>query len=124
MSALGRRPARIPPSRWLWGLLSGLLLAAAVAVLAPVVVAEDYGDIRYERKAAGMDDVPPAVFPHWVHRLQFKCGACHDKPFKMKAGANPVTMDDIQGGRSCGVCHNGTEAFISNFDTCSRCHRK
>lgn len=99
-------------------------MAVALASAAAAGIAADYGDILYERKAAGMDDVAPAVFPHWVHRLQFKCGACHNEPFKMKAGANPVTMDDIQEGRSCGVCHNGKDAFISNFDTCSRCHRK
>lgn len=113
--------ARLLRLRWL---LPVTLLVAAVAVaVAPLATAEDYGDVRYQRKAPGMDDVPPALFPHWIHRMQYKCGACHDKPYKMKAGANPVTMDDIQGGRSCGVCHNGEVAFISNLDTCGRCHR-
>ena len=22
----------------------------------------------------------PAIFPHWIHRMQYKCGACHDEP--------------------------------------------
>jgi c(7)-type cytochrome triheme protein len=42
----------------------------------------------------------------------------------MKAGANEVTMDMMQEGKSCGVCHNGKVAFESNFDTCLRCHTK
>ena len=116
-----RRSSSRPQPKRLW---PGWVLALSLAAAATVVGAADYGDIKYQRKAAGMDDVPSAIFPHWVHRLQFKCGACHNEPFKMKAGANPVTMDDIQAGRSCGVCHNGTDAFVANFDSCSRCHRK
>ena len=109
-------------TRW----LAALLLVATVAW--PVCEAAEYGDIPFTRKAQeGMDDVPPAVFPHWIHRMQYKCGACHDAPFKMKAGANSTdvpTMDLIQEGKSCGICHNGKVAFESNFDTCLRCHYK
>ena len=81
------------------------------------------GDIKFVRQSAGMDDVPPAVFPHWVHRMGYTCYACHDSPFKMKAGADVVTMDQIQNGQSCGVCHDGKTAFVSNLTTCNRCHR-
>ena len=112
------KPDRLPRSRW----VTALLLVAAIAWTA--CHAAEVGDIPYKRKAAGMDDIPPAVFPHWVHRIQYKCGACHDEPFKMKAGANEVTMDMMQEGKSCGVCHNGKVAFESNFDTCPRCHRE
>jgi c(7)-type cytochrome triheme protein len=84
--------------------------------------AAEYGDVTFERKAKGLDDVPPAVFPHWIHRMQYKCTACHEELFKMKAGADEVTMDMIQSGKSCGTCHNGKAAFTSNFDTCPRCH--
>jgi len=84
--------------------------------------AAEYGDVAFQRKAQGMDDVPPAVFPHWIHRMQYKCTACHEETFKMKAGADEITMDMIQSGQSCGLCHNGKAAFESNFDTCPRCH--
>jgi c(7)-type cytochrome triheme protein len=90
------------------------------------VVAEDAtepGDIKFVRQAAGMDDVSPATFPHWVHRMAYTCYACHDSLFKMKAGETLVTMDAIQAGQSCGVCHDGKTAFISNLSTCNRCHR-
>jgi c(7)-type cytochrome triheme protein len=86
--------------------------------------AAEYGDVVIERKAKGMDDIPSAVFPHWIHRMQFKCSACHEETFKMKAGADEITMEMIQSGKSCGLCHNGKAAFESNFDTCPRCHFK
>lgn len=108
-------------ARHLLALLLGALLLAGVP---PGAGAEEYGDVTFERKAAGMDDVPPAVFPHWVHRMQFKCPACHDALFKMKAGTSAIVMDEIQEGRWCGACHNGKDAFVSNLDTCLRCHRK
>jgi c(7)-type cytochrome triheme protein len=105
-------------------LVSRLVLGAAV-LLSMAAWAGEYGDITFERKSAtGMDDTPAAVFSHWVHRMQYKCMACHDDLFKMKAGSNPVTMDSMSEGKWCGACHNGKAAFESNFDTCPRCHHK
>lgn len=108
--------------------LHGTFVALTALLLAgwPLVPwAAQYGDITFERKAAGMDDIPPAIFPHWIHRMQFKCAACHDELFKMKAGANLVTMDEMREGHWCGACHNGKVAFeTSNFDSCPRCHYK
>jgi c(7)-type cytochrome triheme protein len=85
--------------------------------------AREPGDVRFVRQAAGMDDVAPAIFPHWIHRMQYTCYACHDTPYKMVAGENLVTMDQIQNGQSCGACHDGKTAFVSNLTTCNRCHR-
>ena len=104
--------------------LTSVLIIVAVVVLSLAAVAGDYGDTRFERKAAGMDDLPSAVFPHWIHRMQYKCSACHDKLFKMKAGANLVNMDELQAGKWCGVCHDGKTAFISDLNSCTRCHYK
>ena len=104
--------------------LIGVLFGAAASY---VVAAAEYGDVTFERRAptASADEVPVAVFPHWVHRMQYKCGACHDALFKMKAGAGePILMDAIREGQSCGVCHNGKRAFESSFETCDRCHRQ
>ena len=101
-----------------------LLASLAIAILLWPAFGAEYGDVQFPRKVPGMDDVPPAMFPHWVHRMQFKCSACHEELFKMKGGANEITMDMIQGGQSCGLCHNGKAAFESNFDTCQRCHFK
>jgi c(7)-type cytochrome triheme protein len=98
-------------------------LAFFLLSLAPSLPAEEPGDITFVRQAAGMDDVAPAVFPHWVHRMAYTCYACHDGLFKMKAGETLVTMDEIQAGQSCGSCHDGKTAFVSNLTTCNRCHR-
>jgi c(7)-type cytochrome triheme protein len=83
----------------------------------------DYGTIFFQRKIPGADDIPPARFPHWVHRMNFKCYVCHEGIFQMKAGADDVTMDDVRSGKFCGVCHNGKTAFQVTFETCPRCHR-
>lgn len=94
--------------------LSSLLVAAALAV---------EGDVVFKREA-GTAEVPPAVFPHWIHRIRYKCYACHPAIFEMKAGANKVSMDAILEGKFCGTCHNGEIAWAVTFDTCNRCHRK
>lgn len=104
--------------------LTGAACVAFVLLcIAPLLPAEEPGDISFVRQAAGMDDVAPAVFPHWVHRMAYTCYACHDGLFKMKAGETLVTMDEIQAGQSCGSCHDGKTAFVSNLTTCNRCHR-
>ena len=100
------------------------LVVALLAALLPLRYAgAEAGDIVFVRKEAGTEDILPAIFPHFVHRMQFKCHVCHDAIFAMKAGANPITMDAIQEGKFCGVCHNGKTAFQATFETCARCHR-
>lgn len=97
----------------------GLLLVALVGFVAAVE-----GDIVFQRKGGGAGEAPPALFPHWVHRIRFKCYVCHDAIFQMKAGTNPVTMDGIREGKFCGTCHDGKTAFSVSFETCGRCHRE
>ena len=99
-------------------------LVALVTVLPFPNVEAEVGDIAFTRKGTGTEDIPPAIFPHWMHRLQFKCYACHDAITVMKAGANPITMEAIQQGKYCGTCHDGKTAFQATFDTCPRCHRQ
>ncbi len=101
-----------------------LALAALVAVFAVASAEAEIGDIAFARKGTGTEDIPPAIFPHWAHRLQYKCHVCHDAITVMKAGANPITMEAIQQGKYCGVCHNGKTAFQATFETCVRCHRQ
>ena len=83
------------------------------------------GDITIPRTtggAASIQFMPQAVFPHWIHRTEFKCYACHDEIFQMKAGADNINMDEVRNGRFCGKCHDGKTAFAIGFDTCERCH--
>ncbi len=94
-----------------WILLLVLLAAAPLR-------GGELGDIPFDR-SEGVEQFAPAYFPHWVHRLRYKCYACHDGLFSMQRGANP-TMAAMARGESCGACHNGKIAFA--VDMCQRCH--
>ena len=102
------------------------IVAALVLAVSPLegACAPDLGDIVFARKVGGSDDIAPATFPHWLHRIQYRCYACHDAPFKMKAGSNAITMDAISDGKMCGACHDGKTAFAPTVNTCGRCHRE
>lgn len=101
-------------------LLVGLIVAGAGAGYAAL------GDLVFERKGEveGSAAFPPSVFPHWVHRVRYRCYVCHPAPFAMELGANAVTMDAIKKGEFCGACHNGQIAFNVEFQNCARCHRQ
>jgi c(7)-type cytochrome triheme protein len=76
------------------------------------VVINNYSD------AAGMR---PVVFPHWFHRIRFRCKVCHaDLGFKFKAGGNEINMLKIIDGEYCGACHNGEVAWA--VENCDLCH--
>ncbi len=80
----------------------------------------EYGDVVINNyaDAAGMR---PAVFPHWFHRIRFRCKVCHaDLGFKFKAGGNKITMAKIIDGKFCGACHNGEVAW--SVENCAMCH--
>ena len=97
----------------------GPALAAALA-LAPTAASAEYGDVvlnRYSDKQG----VRPVVFPHWFHRIRYRCKVCHQElGFKMRAGANDVLMADIIDGKFCGMCHN--ERIAWGADRCDLCH--
>lgn len=92
----------------------------SVLALAAIGASAEYGDVILNRYAeqAGMR---PVIFPHWFHRIRFRCKVCHQElGFEMRAGANDVTMDDIIAGRYCGMCHNGEVAW--SVENCDLCH--
>lgn len=54
-----------------------------------------------------------------------KCNDCHPALFQMKKGAQKITMADINAGKYCGACHNGTKAFkAGDAANCAKCHKK
>ncbi len=55
-----------------------------------------------------------------------KCADCHQSGlFKMKKGADVFTMKDMEAGKNCGACHNGTKAFgVKDPASCAKCHKK
>ena len=63
--------------------------------------------------------LPRVMFPHKAHTSWLDCGNCHDKIFKSKAGATPVTMSKILEGEYCGVCHGAVSFPLTE---CNRCH--
>jgi len=55
-----------------------------------------------------------------------KCADCHQSGlFKMKKGTEKLTMKDMEAGKNCGACHNGTKAFaVKEASSCAKCHKK
>jgi c(7)-type cytochrome triheme protein len=107
-----------------YSLMYKAALAAAVAWLSFTVVPQpaqaEYADVVINNyaDAAGMR---PVVFPHWFHRIRFRCKVCHaDLGFKFKAGGNKITMAKIIAGKFCGACHNGKISWT--VENCGMCH--
>ncbi len=102
--------------------LAGLLAIVLVAALAwPATPARgEYADVILNKRADA-EGVRPVIFPHWFHRIRFRCKVCHHElGFEMRAGANDVTMADIAEGKFCGMCHNGEIAWSA--ENCDLCH--
>lgn len=98
-------------------LLRGLLLLALF--LAWPALAE-YGDVVLNKRAE-REGMKPVVFPHWFHRIRFRCKVCHSEfGFEMRAGGNDVLMTDMLEGKFCGRCHNGEVAW--GLENCQLCH--
>ena len=96
-----------------------LILILSLGLLSPVAQAE-YGDVVINNFSddAGMR---PVVFPHWFHRIRFRCKVCHaDLGFEFKAGGDKMNMLSIIDGEYCGACHNGEIAW--SVENCNLCH--
>ncbi len=93
------------------------LLLAAMAYAVP-----SGKTVEFEPKGAGK-----VVFSGKVHADKgLKCADCHGAGiFKMKKGADAITMKDINEGKFCGTCHNGSKAFSAkDAANCNKCHQK
>jgi c(7)-type cytochrome triheme protein len=102
---------------WRFAIL-GLLAGLAMLVISPAKA--EYADVIINNyaDAAGMR---PVVFPHWFHRIRFRCKVCHaDLGFAFKAGGNKITMAKIIDGKFCGACHNGEISW--SVENCNMCH--
>ena len=72
--------------------------------------------VEFDGKGAGK-----VVFEGAKHSSA-KCAECHPGLFKMKKGAEVLIMKDMEAGKNCGACHNGTKAFA--VKECAKCHKK
>ncbi|MGK7346478.1 MAG: c(7)-type cytochrome triheme domain-containing protein [Candidatus Nitrospinota bacterium M3_3B_026] len=80
----------------------------------------EYGDVIINNKAEEYG-MRPVIFPHWFHRIRFRCRVCHtDVGFEMRAGSNDITMGKIIDRQFCGACHNGEIAW--GPENCDMCH--
>jgi len=104
---------------------AGTTIIFMIMMLATGIVHAELGDITFQREQgdASTQSTAPAVFPHWKHRIHYKCYACHNAIFQMKAGTAKITMQEISDGKYCGACHNGKQAWAVSFDTCNNCHK-
>lgn len=78
--------------------------------------------VEFDGKGGGK-----VVFDGKIHADKgLKCADCHSSGlFKMKKGADAITMKDIKDGKFCGTCHNGTKAFDAKDEAnCGKCHQK
>jgi c(7)-type cytochrome triheme protein len=75
------------------------------------------GNILFKEKDAG--DV---IFPHSAHIGMYGCDSCHPDLFKAERGKNKATMEEMEQGKSCGACHEGSTAF-GVAEACDSCHK-
>lgn len=114
-----RREPSAPRGPLRWPARAAAAACMLLGVLASGVRAE-YGDVVINNysDSAGMR---PVVFPHWFHRIRYRCKVCHaDLGFKFKAGGNEINMVKVIDGQFCGACHNGDVAW--NVENCNMCH--
>jgi c(7)-type cytochrome triheme protein len=101
-------------------LLRGKLAFILLVLCVSTMVGAEYADVVLNRMAE-KNDIRPVIFPHWFHRIRFRCKVCHHElGFEMRAGANEITMGKIIDGQYCGMCHNGEIAW--SVDNCHLCH--
>lgn len=95
------------------------LFLLGLALQVPVAHGE-YADVVLNR-VSEKGGMRPVVFPHWFHRIRFRCKVCHyELGFEMRVGANEVTMASIIDGKFCGACHNNNIAW--SVEKCDLCH--
>jgi len=63
------------------------------------------------------------IFSHEAHvkAASLGCQECHPKIFLNTKNHVAVTMEQMEAGKSCGSCHDGTTAFSVKGD-CEKCH--
>jgi len=79
--------------------------------------------IRYD--FPGKKNVEPVTFSHKIHIGRgYRCDDCHYKIVPTSVNRKPVTMADMNRGKSCGACHGFQMAFTTNSAAnCERCHK-
>ena len=102
------------------GRWAALALGVVLSAIPMAWVWAEYADVIMNEQS-DRADMRPVIFPHWFHRIRYRCAVCHaELGFEMQAGANPITMEAIIRGRYCGACHDGRTAW--GPERCELCH--
>lgn len=67
-------------------------------------------------------DAGNVTFSHKSHGGLYGCGECHVAIYATARSASRISMKEMEQGKSCGVCHEGKNAF-SVRDKCEKCHK-
>lgn len=95
---------------------------SAIWKFPPLPPPEQYGNILINRLSE-KNNMKPATFSHWSHRLHYTCTVCHlELEFNMKANTTEITQQANKEGKFCGTCHNGDIAFAYTKENCDKCH--
>lgn len=65
-------------------------------------------------------DAGTVTFSHEKHRSNFSCNMCHNGIVTAGTASRRYSMGDMDKGKSCGACHDGTSAF--SVKSCGKCH--
>ena len=104
----------------------GLLLAGACLVV--VAAAEPEKELRLPPDIVldtAKDSPGAVVFRHTTHSAltDNKCLTCHPRPFAILRPTRKFRHDDMNAGRSCGICHDGKSASgTTDSSSCQSCH--
>lgn len=99
-----------------------LALVVVLALAATAFAVPAGKTVEFDGKGGGK-----VVFDGKIHADKGnKCADCHQSGlFKMKKGADVFTMKDMEAGKNCGACHNGSKAFgVKDATSCAKCHKK
>jgi len=100
-------------------LILAVVLAVALAFIGTAMAVPPGKTVEFKGGPMGK-----VVFEGAKHaKAGLKCNNCHPKVFKMKKGADKITMKEIYAGKFCGTCHNGEKAFKAKAN-CKKCHKK
>lgn len=77
-------------------------------------------DADIELSTSGKPD-RMVIFSHQVHTTWLACSNCHPAIFEKDAGTAKITMDAIDDGQYCGVCHD--KVAIAQPSGCKGCHK-
>ena len=64
------------------------------------------------------------VFSHDIHtQKKLSCQSCHPEPYLTAEKHQTITMKQMEQGQSCGLCHDGKQAFTVK-GSCNVCHKR